>query len=314
VCGSAESDFRTDVILRTRFDDAPFFFCSNGGDGPPQFVAVTGQMQQPGQISIGAAVAKGTTSPWTFDLMVDVGTHDVAAYGETTALLHRNVEVSGNATLPAIDLAQGGAAYSLTPLVLANGMTDETIETVAEVFTGNDIVSYRHAGTTLYELPGSLLTMNDFQFNSLEANTANTSRTIRVDGGSSTLTLMPRLSGITFTDDGASWSELPDSTAEIRVFASAATNASLLEVTGGYLAGATEVSASIDAPGYDDAWRLSGQRGRLFVAADDEASDTSYTDGSTATARVQLAAASRRRMDRVKHVRSAAAVAARALR
>lgn len=316
VCGSAVSGFRTEVNLRTRFDEDPFFFCSNGSDLPPQRFDITGQMMQAGQVSIGGASDEDTTSPWTFDLSVSGGTHDVVAYGETMALLRRGVQITANAALPAIDLAQGGAAYATTPVLLANAMNDETIETYAAVFTGNDIAEYRRTGTTLYELAPTLLTQSDFQFASIEAKTATTTRSSSIDGGGTPMiTLMPRLDGITFTARGATWGELPDSTATIRIFTVTAQSSQTLEASGAYIAGDTEVGITLDIPGFDDAWRLTGASGGIFAAYDDESGETDYIEVSTVTARrAQALAASRRQLDRVKHVRSAAAVAARAPR
>ncbi|MGE0397935.1 MAG: hypothetical protein AB7T06_14645 [Kofleriaceae bacterium] len=315
VCGDVVTGFRTDVVLRTRFDADPFFFCSNTGGLPPQRFELTGEMMQPGEVHMEATDA-GTTSPWTFELSVSGGTHDLIAYGDSAVLLQRNLSVTANATLPAIDLAQAGVAYETTAVLLGNALGDETVETVSTVFTQNDLSDYTRAGTTVYSLPASLLAANDFQFAEIRATTPTTSRSASIDIGGATpmITLMPRLEGITFTEHGASWTALPASTARIRTITGGAKNYASVEATGGYLAGDTEVAVMLDIPGFDDAWRVTDALGRLFVAYDDEFSDTTYSEPLTAARRVLAAEATRRQMDRARRARSGAGAAARARR
>jgi hypothetical protein len=315
VCGSDVVGYRTEVAQRTRFDDDPFFFCYNGG-GTSQFVAVTGQMLQPGEVQM-LARDEGTASPWTFELMVLADTHDLVAFGESMVLLRRNISVTAAMTLPDVDLTQGGAAYATTPVLLDNVLGDETVETVASIFTGNDIADYVRSGSTLYEVPSSLLGPTDFQFAEIRATTATTSRSASIDtmGPTPMLTLMPRLSGIEFSDHGATWSDLPDSTAEVRLFSSNASEYLTIEASGGYIAGDTELGVTLDIPGYDDAWRLTGSLYHTFVAYDDENGQTEISSGPTSARRVPPGeTASRRRMDRERRVRSGAAGVAPARR
>jgi hypothetical protein len=314
VCGSDVVRYRTEVTLRTRFDDAPFLFCFNGLDLPAQPFAVTGTMMQPGQVSM-EATDTGTTSPWTFDLTVSGGMHDLIAYGESMVLMRRNVAVTAAATLPAIDLAQGGAAYVTTPVLLDNVLPDETVETVASVFTGNDLSDYVRSGSTLYELPPSFITTNDFQFAEIRAKTATTERSASIEGGAAApmITLMPRLTGIEFTDRGATWSDLPDSTAEIRIFSYAVGNYASVEATGSYIAGATEIEVTLDIPDFDPAWRVTDVVSQTFIAYDDEFASTSFSSATSAR-RAQAEQASRHRLDRVLRARSAGEAVARARR
>jgi hypothetical protein len=127
------------------------------------------------------------------------------------------------------------------------------------------------------------------------------------------ITLMPRLSSIVFTETGATWTELPASTASIRIFTITAMNNSTLEATGGYIAGATEVGVTLDIPDFDDAWRVPGASTKTFVAQDDEFAQSMFTNGTTAR-RVETEVASRRRLDRVRRVRSADEAVVRARR
>ncbi len=316
VCGSDVVGYRTQVTQRTRFDDDPFFFCFNGSDTTTQFFAVTGQMMQPGEVQM-LDRDEGTTSPWAFELMVSADTHDLIAFGESMVLLQRNISVTTAMTLPAVDLAQGGAAYATTPVLLEGVLCDETVETTASIFTGNDFADYVRSGSTLYEVPSSLLGPTDFQFAEIRATTATTSRSASIDtmGSTPMVTLMPRLSGIEFSANGATWSELPDSTASVRLFSSNASEYLSIEASGGYLAGDTELGVTLDIPGYDDAWRLTGRLFYTFVAYDDEGGSSDFSSSSTSARQVLPAeTASRLRMDRERSARSGAAAAARARR
>ncbi len=314
VCGSASYGYRTQIELRTRFDSAPFFFCFNGDDVPIQTFSVTGEMMQPGEVQMGAR-AEGTTAPWMFDLTVSSGPHDLVAFGANMALVRRDISVDAATTVPAIDLAQGGAAYATTPVILGNTMTDETIETISSVFTGNDIADYVRPGTTVYALPSSLLDVIDFQFSEIRASTATTRRTAPIEEGaaSAMITLMPRLSGIVFTETGAMWSALPESTAELRLSSGSANNTQTIHASGGYIDGDKEISVTLDIPGFDDAWRITAATAKSFTAYDDENLDTTFLQGATSAR--QLEPRSRPLLtDRALRVQSAAAAAARARR
>ena len=128
------------------------------------------------------------------------------------------------------------------------------------------------------------------------------------------ITLMPRLSGIEFTETGATWTELPDSTAVVRIFSSAGMNYSTIKATGGYIAGATEVGVTLDMPSFEDAWRVTGTPTKTFVAEDDEFNETMVSNATTVARRKPTEAASRHRLDRVRRARDAGEAVARALR
>jgi hypothetical protein len=278
VCGSP-TGYSTTVELRTRFDDDPFLFCFNGADTAPATFAVTGQMMQAGEVHMGD-IAKSTVAPWNFALDVVAGTYDLIAFGDSAVLLRRSIAVAAAATVPAIDLAQDGANYKTTVVLLGNAMPDETIVTVATTFTGNSIADYIRSGSTVYELPAGLInSATDFQFSEIRAVTETTHRSSPVETGGAApmINLMPRLTGIAFTDSGASWSELPDSTAEIRVFATSGNNYSTMTATGAFIAGDTEISVELDIPGFDDAWRVVGATQKRFSASDDEFAETSVS-------------------------------------
>ncbi|MFN0249526.1 MAG: hypothetical protein ACKV2T_21760 [Kofleriaceae bacterium] len=279
VCGSAVSGYRTNVELRTRFDDEPFLFCVSGDETPPQTFAITGQMMQAGEVHM-SDTDRDTVAPWTFALDVSAGMHDLVAFGNSEVLLRRDIAVTAAAALPAIDLTQDGATYRTSVVLLTNSMPDETIQTVATTFTGNSIADYVRMGSTVYELPAGLIdTTSDFQFAEISAVTPTTQRTSPVETGGAApmITLMPRLAGIAFTDTGASWSSLPDSTAQIRVLAISGNDTSSVVATGDFIAADTEISVSLDIPGFDDAWRVIGATQKTFTAFDDEFAQTSVS-------------------------------------
>jgi hypothetical protein len=274
VCGKAGS-FRTQVEMRVRSDDAPFLFCFNNENPQPTF-PITGQMLQAGQVSMSGS-DESTTAPWTFDLMATAGPHDLVAFGDTMALIRPNLQITAATTIPTIDLAQGGVAYVTTTAFVTNREPDETTQTELVVLLENGLAEITRSGSALRELDPVLFGSTGFQFGTIAALTPTTRREASIDGtGTVMVKLLPRLSGITFADLGATWTALPVETAEVGYSVFTATNSVALNASGAYLAGDTALSIELDIPGFDAAWRVPAtDRQHRFSVYDAKLSESS---------------------------------------
>lgn len=273
VCG-APGRFITHLEMRRRSDDDPFMFCFNG-ETPDPTLAVTGQMLQPGQVSMNGS-DESTTAPWTFDLVAPAGPQDLVAFGDSLALVRSNIEVTAATIIPTIDLAQGGEAYVNTTAIISNRESDEMTQTKLTVFIENGLAEITRSGSTLRELPASLLS-NGFQFGTVAVLTPTTRRDASIDGsGVDNVTLLPRLSGIIFAELGATWTTLPAATASATYSMFSRTNGLTVAVSKQYLGADTELSIALDIPGYDAGWHVPAtERVHGFTISDEQFSTSS---------------------------------------
>ena len=275
VCG-APGAFSTTIEMRVRTDSDPFLFCFNGDNPAPTF-PITGQMLQPGQVSM-SGMDDSTTAPWLFDLAADAGAHDLVAFGSSLVLVRPNLMITAATTIPTIDLAQGGEAYATTTSIISNRETDEVTQTELTVFVENDVASLTRSGATLYELPASQLGAG-IQFGTVAALTPTTRRDTSIAGTSVVnVTLLPRLSGITFGEIGPSWTMLPLETDSVSYLMFTPTNDLSLRASGQYLAGDTSLAIELDIPGFDAAWRVpAADRVHRFSIYDEDFSESSMS-------------------------------------
>jgi hypothetical protein len=280
VCGP-DDNVVTDVTLRTWSDGAPFIICPDATPDEPTPVTVTGQMLQAGQVSLDTNDDSGTAPPWTFELSVPPGTYDLIAFGDSSTFLHNDLEITSATTLPTIDLEQAGVPYVTSTITVPNVEADEALETQLYVFSGNTTASYTRTGTTLRRLR-DVAGPADTQIATIHATTPMSYRSSQLADGQTTVALMPRLTGVTLGELSASWDPLPETTQTISIVEETATTIVAIAVTPQYLDGETSASVTLDIPGYEDAWRGTGERVRRFGVGDGNSNITVVRTGELA--------------------------------
>jgi hypothetical protein len=315
VCG-APGSYQNFIEARLNTDAAPFLFCFNDPVATSTTYHATGSMLQEGQVSLRYSTQKGTTSPWSFDLEVSEGTHDLIAITDGNIYVRKNIAVDGPTTIADVDVTQG-MNLSTHLVQVANRNADETVYTELDVGTGNASSTYIREGMTVREAPDAVIG-NGYQVQYVGSTTSTTDRRLLLTGETNAV-LMDRLEGVTFSGFGASWPSLPPSTAEVSVGTFTPDNSMIFSATGGYIAGAKTMTASVDTlPGYDAAWTVSNGPTVLhrMTASDDELGSSQFYSLPQTTARgvpeAALAAVSRLPLDRVQRARNVAAAFVRA--
>jgi hypothetical protein len=148
--------------------------CNNSGPG----VAVTGQMVQPGLVSIAPSCERSITPNWSFSIFASSGPHDVIAKSELpptsalpTVVVQRGVVIDGAATLPTIDLSSSGVVLAATLLsVTGLSSTDRlyagtTLSTATDTGVIGEMVFASPSSQTLVvpTMPPALLATTDHQ-------------------------------------------------------------------------------------------------------------------------------------------------------
>lgn len=259
VCGSEAAGFETQVVRATPSDGTQqFAFCfyPDGGPPPPQY-QVTGQMVQAGTVALGDGDTS-ETGPWTFDVMAPMGTNDLIAYDATRVMLRRDLDITANTTAMPIDLTTQGVPFRSVEHTLNGVETDEivTADVYFSTFFGG--ATFSRTGTTATLMPQTLVTQNDFQYVAVGAGTAGTYRYINYFDtvpATTTFTLLPRLSNVTFTAESATWTTLPEGDASLYVSDNSG-NVLRVDATQAWLGTATSLAADLALDGYDAAWKL----------------------------------------------------------
>jgi len=162
VCGDPAALVDSQQIRRTYADGATaFILCYGSGLGPSSPTAVTmrGHMEQPGSIFFDGQ-ASSATGPWSFNLQVEPGAHDLIAIGTTNMVIRRDQVVSDAAALPAIDLAQEGTPVSIRRFSV-NSRADEIIDSQLDLSTANEHAIIAGTGASLIVPPSSLVRPED---------------------------------------------------------------------------------------------------------------------------------------------------------
>ena len=279
-------NFDAEEVAATVDDGKQYVYCGGGGGGTAVTpVAVSGTMNQPGTIALGDT-ASSTTAPWTFNLQVYPGHHDLSAIGNHRMLLQRGLSISAALALPTVDVVNDGLAMGSATLALGGKVAGEVVSSEFDLYTTNEYITVSRTTDDTVELPpAALLDAQDFTYLSIDSrDAANTVyRAVYAydyDGSTTAFTLPSALTGITFatTNDtlNASWAQLPASTSiDLFVFAGGATffqqhvtaTKSWLDATG-----ATSIAFDTSAPDYAAAWKpdLSAQHVRVFGIDDRE--------------------------------------------
>ncbi len=230
---------------------------------PPPNEAVTGQMLQAGQIVLGDS-ASSTTAPWTYDLQVPMGNHDLIAVGTDNKIeLMHGIAVNGPMTLN-VDLANGAALIPVNETV--NGtVSGETVSAHTLLLTENEYIDFDQAdGTNGFVIPTALLAASDVQRFRVTATTATTDRWVSITPpGPATVTLLPQLTGVTFGAAGGdlevTFGTLPAIDAvNASVYSTAGNASENLTVSSSFLAktGTQHLVIDTSAPGFQPSWRV----------------------------------------------------------
>jgi hypothetical protein len=293
VCGSAQAGYDTEVRAATVADGtSPLMFCFDLST--PATVDVTGTMDQAGTVDM-SDEASSTTAPWTFDLKVAPGTHDLTAIGATgRMLMRRNQSIGSSATEPTIDVVADGTAMTTVALTVSNAMSDEAISHEVDLSTQNDYAVLEQVdGTTARFAPAALLEPTDDQTVRVRADSSGSVRSISASyaaGDGTAFTLPPRLSGISFTRSAggavtASWSATLPDYADVDLYVDGGATVfdnSHVQATASWALTTSATSVSFDTsaiPGYDASWAPSLAGGYLqqFGISQDAAAGSGWS-------------------------------------
>jgi hypothetical protein len=294
VCGSAQAGYDTEVFAATVADGtSPLMFCFDQ-TSPSATVDVTGTMDQAGTVDM-SDEASSTTAPWTFDLKVAPGTHDLTAIGATgRMLMRRNESIGASTTEPTIDVVADGTAMTTVGLTLSNAMSDEAISHEVDLSTENDYAVLEQVdGTTARFAPAALLEPTDDQTVRVRADSGSSVRSISASysaGDATAFTLLPRLSGISFTRSAggavtASWSATLPDYADVDLYvdggATVFDNAHV-RATASWALTTSAKGVSFDSsaiPGYDASWApsLAGGYFQQFGISQDAAAGSAWS-------------------------------------
>ncbi|MDB4958788.1 MAG: hypothetical protein JWO36_6357 [Myxococcales bacterium] len=146
----ASSQFGGLVAGKTRpasFFDVPCSYLPRTGT-----VKVTGTMNQPGDVAMGASCKRSASAPWSFSLDVPTGVHDLIATGSLGAngkrvSIVRAQLIDAPTTVPNVDLTVAGIALTPTPIAVANSDGDGATVDVTLSTTTDEATLSRSFGT-----------------------------------------------------------------------------------------------------------------------------------------------------------------------
>ena len=264
VVACADSLGADSTLIASTFadSDSQSAFCFRGSSAAGGVVQVSGQMTQPGEIYMDD-FASSATGPWDFVLDVSTGPNDLIAVGETQIAIRRGLSFTVDTTIPTVDVAQEGASLAGIPFILGGLDTSEVVSSRLTWFTEDGLAFVNGTATELLTPPASMLEAGDFRILDIDASTATTERSVfNLFSGNPTsfsFTLMPLLSGITFSDGGdvlrASWETLP-SYRYVELWMVSSSSFQRVEATWGWIAanGATSLAFDPLPPDYDPDW------------------------------------------------------------
>ncbi len=298
--------FDTVVQSRTVDDgDSLFVYCDGHSTALPSSNHITGQMLQPGSVSM-YDFQQSLTAPWSFSLAVPPNASELVAIGNGKALIERDLQAPGQLPLLPIDIDRAGTPLQSVPLALDGMIGQESITTEVDLY-GPDNVAFGPVveGTTAQALPSSLLASNDLLDLYITTTTADGrfSRAVDswFDGPQTQFTLMPTLDGVTIDGATATWSALPPHTAvSLDLVTQSATtySAERISATQAWLdaTGTTELALPTDMPRrFQQAWTIdpSSVHDASFTAVDDS-TDVAYSSTVNVASSMARAAGSSR--------------------
>ena len=301
VCTRGAAEFDAEQLNATVADGDEVTGCGVGVGPDPMTVAVTGTMNQAGDVWMWDS-ASSATAPWNFSLAVPPGLHDLFALGGGKLVARRGVQIAGPTTVPTIDLDSEGLATGAATVTLAGLQTGDVVGTYLDWFTSTDFAELSGStdGTVVLP-PASLVQPSDVVELDVFAESSNPSpyvgRHVSVSGfdGSTTMYTLPEvLTGISYTTSNnaltAAWTSLPTYVAIDVGISSWGSLIQLQDVraTRNWVmaTGATSLTFDASAPQYSAAWRvaLTKTYGRVFDVVDVEGaveSDTQLDENVT---------------------------------
>jgi hypothetical protein len=179
---------------------------------------VTGAMAQPGTVTCGdvSATDPGLNGPWTFELAnLPEGDNEVVAINDTSVLVEHGIYVSGDVTLPTIDL-NAGSPLSTLPLTIQGVQPGEVVDASVSLDTAHAHASISSGTSTAVKLvPASQLQSGDVQslFVDVQGAVVERSAYVRDFTGSQTTFVLPPPFAADLTPSGSSpsvtWQQLP---------------------------------------------------------------------------------------------------------
>jgi hypothetical protein len=225
-CDDRRDNITTFQIARTPDDDRTLSIQCGLAIGP--LVHVTGQMVQPGEVTVGHTASSSSTPNWSFDIPVEPGTHDVFAMTADRVEIRRDVAIAGSIALtPAFDVDAAGADRVATAFSISGAAPGELTTVLPAVQTahGFALLDVPLTGDPAKQklVPPSLLRPSEFHKLSIAAGVlapsgppSATRRVLRrwSDGQSTSFALPPTLGAIAYEAANgtlvASWSAAPE--------------------------------------------------------------------------------------------------------
>jgi hypothetical protein len=274
-------EVQSTLFSQTVDDGRQYAFCSDSS-GTQSTVAVTGTMQQAGEVFM-EDEASSATANWNVALDVSARTHDLIAVDTGHhMLIRRGLSITGATTLDPIDLT---TAPAMTPVTLTvNGVGNgDMLFNAIDLLTANDYAEFSSSTTSLYAPPSSLLGGSDYEFMIAEAYSGTQYRYAETQftGTETTFTLPDPLTGITFGKGKATWTTLPAMFDGAQLTLDQDTGTQVVEqvvqASRSWLDKTQATTLEFDAqpPGYDAAWNVDTGMGysRQF--------STGYQEGTT---------------------------------
>jgi hypothetical protein len=294
------SNFYATEIASTLSESTSDTLCTPAGT---KTVEVSGQMVQPGWVSMGDQGQGASPGPWSYRLNVTPGLHDLIAISDRqvgtsgSILIRRRQSISAATTEPLIDVSSGGMQLETTPLSIAGTVSGDSFQTFLWLTTGSgDIATISDRVDAVVDaIPGALIETSDRQW--LEVDATRHGASVQFTGSETSFVLLPPLTGITIDPTPmptASWSTIPvDGYTEARLSISADTPACLgcaiqwVFASRGWLDtyGATSLAFDTTAPGYQSSWIIDSSM--TFAVGFSISIDTPTTSIWTATAPLQ---------------------------
>lgn len=202
-CG-LEWNGHTVLHARTLADgDSDFLFCTADpvvAAAPPAMYAVTGQMVQPGLVTLLFTNDSSSVAPWSYSLNVEAGTYDLIALDSANRIaIRRNITVDAPTTVPSLDTLDEGTPLEDHALSVSSPAIGESLSVETELFTAGGFIVIGDTASRVYVVPASMLVPSDGQYLVVQARSASTLRyTNTADVTQSFVELMPPVTKTTF--------------------------------------------------------------------------------------------------------------------
>lgn len=305
VCPNGDGSAYTALTSQTLEDDHMVWTSCLYQEAPH---LLDGLMVTPGRVAVGGSFELSTSGTnWPFSLPAFDGTYELVASSADRIAIRRNLVMSGDRTIPAINLDVEGAALLPTPVTVTNALPDDTLTAQTYVTTTSTFAILGNRPLPAKLVPPGMLVSNERQDTSFRANrwdgNAYVTRYLRRMptgfGAQPPVTFSELLSGLTIGADAngdlrMSWSTLhSDFTYFTAIdfignyFDHLAT-ASYVQATGSH-----SITLDTQIPGYLDSWRPDLSAYTYNISA---AHGTINTVGRASYSRVEdvLGAAARR--------------------